>query len=222
VTAELDKRKQKRFEPRGLRCSMLSSRAVTVEDISLDGIRVTTQRGLAPAAEYRVRVWHDSGSVTLKGAVAWCILGSSNLKSSGERTPVYSAGIRFLDCTPEDRTILRRLINATCVGDRERRRYLRAVVDENHAVELTSPITGTVREINRGGMLVETGEEIKVGTKLIIDLHLDGGPLTVHCRVANSLFNEPSGLWFVGMEFQFFEAGGLERLSCFMDALENL
>lgn len=200
---------------------MLSSRAVTVEDISLDGIRVTTQRGLKPAAEYRVRVWHDAGSVTLKGSVAWCVLGSSHLKASGERTPVYSAGIRFLDCTPENRTVLRRLINATCVGDRERRRYLRAVVDESHGVELTSPISGTVREINRGGILVETGEEIKVGTKLIMDLDLDGGPLTVHCRVANCLFEDRAGLWLVGMEFQFFEEGGLERLSQFMDELES-
>jgi len=200
---------------------MLSARSVTVEDISLDGIRVTTHRGLAPDSECWVRVWHEAGGVRLKGTVAWCVLGASNPTGETERAPVYTAGIRFHDCRPEDRSMLRRLINATCVGDRERRRYLRATVDARHPVEMTAPFNGVVRELNRGGMLVETPDPIKVGNRIFMELHLEGSSIRVHCRVANCLLDEKDGRWMVGMEFQYFDGDGLEVLSRFMDRLEN-
>jgi len=215
-----DKRAYSRCQPRGLHISMLSAHDAVVDDISVQGLRLTTRRRLVPGAKCRLKMWNEERDVFVKGVITWCILSTSHASVPQGPAPIYTAGVHLVDT---DETVSRRLawlIEKTCIDDQERRRFSRIPVSEKHSVDVTSPIVCRGVQINRGGMLVETLYNLSVGTRLVIDLTLDGNPVKVRCKVLNRVLDEESGITQLGLEFQHFDARGLEFFFQFMETIE--
>lgn len=215
-----DKRAYSRCQPRGLHVSMLSAHDAVVDDISVQGMRLTTRRRLVPGAKCRLKMWNEEKDVFVKGVIAWCILSTSRTSGPEGPAPIYTAGIQLVDGTEETTRKLAWLIETTCIDDQERRRFSRIPISEKHSVDITSPVVCRGVQINRGGMLVETLYHLSVGTRLVIDLSLDGQPVKARCKVINRVLDEETGITQLGLEFQHFDARGLEDFFRFMEKIE--
>ncbi len=94
-----DKRRYKRFKLDLLNINgrMILANKVEIIDISFGGIALTTDRMLNIGRKYLIRLLDRDRSISVNGVVIRSELSGIAVKRSGERVPIYTAGLKFED-----------------------------------------------------------------------------------------------------------------------------
>jgi hypothetical protein len=116
-----ERRRSARLQLRAdMRAKINTVQPSRIIDISLHGIQLETTRGLQRRMEYRLTVPTPEGPLQLRATVRHCCLtalrreddapGAKN--PTAEASPVYRAGLEFVDVTSEQRGVLQRYFSA--------------------------------------------------------------------------------------------------------------
>jgi c-di-GMP-binding flagellar brake protein YcgR len=118
---------------------------VRIVDISLGGIALKADRRLNIGSEYSLRLEDKKDAVSLRCSVVRCSVSESRKRANGSIVPIYEAGMKFTDTSPEKEEQLRNFIARNKTG------ALAALVDHFPARE-----DGNRRQLSRSHADVTT------------------------------------------------------------------
>jgi hypothetical protein len=150
----------------------------------------------------------------VKGLVVWSVLGESVKDGSDNIIPIYTAGMKFIDTSPEKTGEIVDFIEAHKRDvDKEidlyspsgLRLHVRIHIEDPEKTVLDSQEGYRVRNLSLGGMLVESEHPFETGSKLPMEITLSekeiirvsGG--VVSCTLMKSYAMDH---YHVGIEFQ--------------------
>lgn len=194
-----ERRLRRRHALDDVRGSLLFSYECSILDLSSRGMSVRTSTALAPGRSYAVKVDHDGRTLSLSGTVAWCRLQGTRQTETGERVPVYAAGIELGGDPSEKARQVLPILEKRGLIQVERRLAGRLVpVARTSASDGTpEPATVTVRRLSRTGMIVEAPFFPERGELLELVVDLEERPLimTVRTTAARSLEERDGRPW---------------------------
>ncbi len=192
---------------------MKFSSSVDIIDISLGGISIKTDRRLNIGNEYTLNINEKGKLLSAKGVVVWSSLLESKKSSNGDFIPIYATGMEFKDVPEEKISELVNFIESHAEGKTNPHRvhtqnglrlHMRFHVNSNGKAILTCPENYTVKKISMSGMLVETGNALKVEEKLPMEISLPGNnTISFLGRIASStpLSEKDPNKFAIGIEF---------------------
>jgi hypothetical protein len=105
-----ERRRSARFRPQTEMFARLKSvLPARIVDLSLHGVQVEVTQSLQRRAELRFSLPTPEGDLVLRAAVRRCSLTGLRPIPGGERAPVYTAGLEFVEMTNEQQEVLRRV-----------------------------------------------------------------------------------------------------------------
>ncbi|HMK50425.1 MAG TPA: PilZ domain-containing protein, partial [Thermodesulfovibrionales bacterium] len=105
-----DNRRNKRYVVDDLGGNVFYTSELEVLNLSIDGAAIETARRLELNREYTFKIKCDNSYISLRGLVVWAILVSKVDKYTGGVTPVYRAGVRFMDTLNDKANMLIKFI----------------------------------------------------------------------------------------------------------------
>lgn len=202
-------------------CGSMLSQDVTIANISFDGIQIKTTKRLNPGREYKLKIKHKTAAIMIKAEVAWCTLSGSYMMEGGEQTPLYTAGLRFIENIDQKTEALRKFIEESRQKKPDRRLSgARCRLAGEHTAEIE--VEYTIKKVSKSGMLVETDEPLDLESSLHTTLMLDSKFIEVQCRVVNCNKNVETGKMLIGLEFLELSEDGKESLHSFIDEIEDV
>lgn len=226
-----EKRKHKRFIVEGLdiQCKMMFAAEVGLLNISLGGVALTVDKKLNIGSEYTLNIDSEDGTIAIKGVIVWEKMAGLKENEHREMVPRYEVGMRFKSVFSDKGAELIDFIDSN-IAEKQMKKRVRGlrvkVVEPEKAV-----ITGyhkkyTVKMMSMSGMLIETDQELKVESKLKMEMifsedsqHADFVGRVAYC----SLIPESSPHRFaVGIEFLEINDAGKSKLEEYIDLLRSL
>jgi Tfp pilus assembly protein PilZ len=170
------KRKHTRYavEKKAINGRMIFAAEVEVQNISISGVSIRTDRRLNIGNSYVLRLQDRDKVIRVKGAVVWSSLTASRKNPNGDLVPVYTAGIKFMDVLNERVTEIINFIEGHKRGDDHRLSGLRFDISGQGKAVLNVPTVYKVKKLSLGGMLIESTNELKTGHKLGMAITLPG------------------------------------------------
>jgi Tfp pilus assembly protein PilZ len=217
---------------------MLFANEVRVINICMSGISLKSDRRFEIGREYSLKLEYEDKVLPLNGAVMWSVLSGRGRGLFGENIPIYKAGIKFTT-VPTDK--LNELIDVVMdvIDSHERDHYeleelhkvseqglinTRFHIDPIEKTVLNSPVSYRLRKVSLNGMVIESGHELAIGTRLPMELSLPGNRvISFDGRIAYCLKMQAEGkaLHSIGIEFAEMSLTHRERLKEFMLHLDN-
>ncbi len=230
-----DKRSHKRFTVEGMEISgkMLFANEVNVLDISVSGISLRADRRLEIGREYSLKLKYEDKVLSLNGVVMWSILNELRRISSDEMAPLYQAGIKFTDISPDKLGELMNFITFHKQTDYEleelhevsgQRVGPRFRIDPTTKPILQFPVGYTLKKLSLSGMLIESEHELALETRLPMEISLPGDePISCSGRVAYCVKAdmEDTALYNIGIEFINMPEKDKEKLKNFIKILDE-
>lgn len=107
-----EKRKYQRFRIQGtdFRCRLTCPSSVNILNISMDGIKLTMDKGFHIGRECLLNLQYKHRAMTVHGKVIWSFLSASRKDIRGNIVPVYSVGMQFSKGREEETKNLRHLV----------------------------------------------------------------------------------------------------------------
>lgn len=207
--------------------TMISATDVKIVDISLGGISVKADRRLNIGTEYPLKLGDKNKVMSLKGTVIWSSLVGTRKTKSGERIPIYQAGMKFTGLTEKETPELENLIERNKADGhppaKGRRINIRFHIKMPGKAELHFPENFKVRQISLGGMLIDSDCRMEAGSKMPMELFPPGsGPVCFDGRVVfcRALSKDKPDTYAAGIEFSNLSEAHQEVLARFIDCCE--
>ena len=206
---------------------------VKINDISLGGISLTTEKRLILGNEYTLNIKGKETRLTVKGAVLWSFLSEGITDSSGNVIPIYKTGIKFVNLsTEQENNIIRFIEDHKKEPDRKidvytlsgNRLNVRFQVTQTDKAILEAQDNYRVKNISLSGLLIESEHDLKLEDK--INMHmtfLDNNSISflgrvVTCMMIKSLESQS---YEIGIEFIGFSEKDEEMLKKFISSLSE-
>jgi len=193
---------------RELKGQMTFASGVSILDIGMGGVSVTADKRLNIGGRYTLKLEIDKKILPVTCEVAWARLTGTKRTARGETVPLYTAGMKFIDLSPENASGLRSLVQA--ISDQQvkreddRRQYARFSGSAAGLALLNFPADYKARTISLSGMLIESAEAVESESKVPMVLSLDDGRRIdflgriVSCQPAHE---DGAGRYHIGIEF---------------------
>ena len=219
-----NKRRNKRHVVEGIEGNVLYTSDIEVLNLSIDGAAIETAKRLELNREYTFKIKYHDSYISLRGCVVWAILVSKVDKKTGAFTPVYRAGIRFIDTLSEKANMLLQFIEDTRIKKRENRLGgVRFNISSDGHMKVDLPHEYQVIKISLSGMLVETEYPLDIESHYNIELFINDRNLNIVGRVANSkeVVVDNIAKYKIGIEFFEISEDDERILQEFLDTLEE-
>jgi hypothetical protein len=149
---------------------------VSVLDISMGGLSLRADRRLNIGGTYMLRLESHQKAVSVVCQVAWARMSGTKKSGEGDTVPLYTAGMKFVDLSPEGASDLLSLVE--CLGKdsvatpEERRTDVRFHIGTPGITSLIFPTDYRVRTISLSGMLIESAEALERESRVPMVLSL--------------------------------------------------
>lgn len=182
-----EKRRFKRYDVAGIDGTLVLNFAARVLDLSLTGLRLSTNVALRSGTRYalRVRSATDDHELRFEATVRWCRLVGTESNAGGEVLAVYHAGLDFRDQLDQQARALLSFIEAHVVVELERRIAGRFTVETDTVLEIGARGDFVARRLSRTGMLIETELVPERGARLELEVRHERHPWRAIARVAH-------------------------------------
>ena len=208
-------RRYKRFKVDVMEISgkMVLAKYVKINDISVGGVSLQTERMMRIGSEYALRIEGRGRLLSVSGIVIWSLLGESISDSEGNIIPLYTAGMKFTDGSSEkEKEIVDFLEAHKRDADRQvdinkpdgGRLYVRICIEDPEKAVLHFQENYKVKNLNLGGMLIESDHALEIDSKLPMEMTLpDDRSILFLGRVAYCRLKEQEDLvhYDIGIEF---------------------
>jgi len=208
-------RRYKRFKVDVMEISgkMVLAKYVKINDISIGGVSLQTERMMRIGSEYALRIEGRGRLLSVSGIVIWSLLGESISDSEGNIIPLYTAGMKFTDGSSEkEKEIVDFLEAHKRDADRQvdinkpdgGRLYVRICIEDPEKAVLHFQENYKVKNLNLGGMLIESDHALEIDSKLPMEMTLpDDRSILFLGRVAYCRLKEQEDLvhYDIGIEF---------------------
>jgi len=229
-------RRYKRFKVDVMEISgkMVLAKYVKINDISIGGVSLKTERMLRIGSEYSLRIEGRGRVLSVSGIIVWSLLGESISDSEGNIIPLYTSGMKFKDGSSEkEKEIIDFLEANKRDADRQvdinkpddGRLYVRICIEDPEKAVLHFQENYKVKTLNLGGMLIESDHALEIDSKLPMEMTLpDDISIPFMGRVAYCRLIEQEDLvhYDIGIEFvDMPEQNGI-KLGEFIRLLDNM
>ena len=220
-------RRHERFRlgSRELNGQMTFASGVSILDIGMGGVSVTADKRLNIGGRYTLKLEIDHKVLPVRCEVAWARLTGTKRTVAGETVPLYTAGMKFIDLSPENASILRGLVHAISAqqvrkpGDR--REHVRFPGGAAGLALLNFPAEYKARTISLSGMLIDSGEAVESESKvpMVLSLH-DGRRIDFLGRIVSCQpKDDGAGRYHIGIEFIDLTDAARDALAAFIAGL---
>jgi Tfp pilus assembly protein PilZ len=176
-------RRYKRFKVNVMEISgkMVLARYVKINDISIGGVSLQTERMMRIGSEYALRIEGRGSVLSVSGIVVWSLLGESISDSEGNVIPLYTAGMKFTDGSSEKEKEIVDFLEAHKRGADKQvdinkpdggRLYVRICIEDPEKAILHFQENYKVINLNLGGMLIESDHVLEIDSKLPMEMTL--------------------------------------------------
>ena len=219
-----DKRRHKRIDVDSVHGRMTYASDINILNISLDGAAIVTTQRLVIDRVYSLRIKYENCDMTLKGKVVWSVLSHSKTLQNGEVVPVYKAGMRFTNTLTDTARQIISYIEKNRQNPLEKRILgVRFKIHQTEGAEIDCPFQYQIKKISLTGMLIEAESPLTEDSRHVMEISLDGVPLTVNGRIAN-LTEKTSGdvvKYEAGIEFLEMSEENRKVLQAFIESKEK-
>lgn len=185
---------------------------VVINDLSLTGASLSTDRKLDMDMEYSLRILDNDLDLPLRGTVIWCKENASAGAQDEHGHLKYSAGLQFAEL-PQETTVSLIAFIASHLPEKQKQEKVREMsglrcnlrfhLDAKETAVLNVAQTYRVKKLSLGGMLIESSHNLESDTRLHMGITL---PKNVHLsftgRVTSCVISpDNSSLFEVGIEF---------------------
>lgn len=239
-----DKRRHERIPVTGVYGNLFWTFEVEILNLSIGGAAIKLDRKLKNGKECYIKFEDKGRHLELRCNVIWCMPDESAGSSTGNKLPVYYAGLRFNDVFTTKIDTLTGIIKSYVYSDRTARlRGVRVMVDSVRKAEFLDPFGFKLKLISPVGMLVETTKKMDTEERfpaelflkeitpfrlhleemeeegLPIEMFLEGGsPIRLFGRVVSCVKtrNSDAGTYDIGIEFLEMYAEDWAKLQAFI------
>lgn len=208
-------RRQKRYkvDSTNIRGTIIFASYLKINDISLGGISLTTEKRLTIGNEYALKLQGKDTQLTLKGIVMWSLLSESIADSIGNVIPIFKTGIQFMELSTEQENEIIKFIEAHKKEPEEKidiysvsgnRLFVRFRLKEADKATLQEQDDYKVKNISLSGLLIESKQALKLEDKIDMQMALpDNKIISILGRVVTCTMTKPveSESYDIGMEF---------------------
>ncbi|HET6515714.1 MAG TPA: PilZ domain-containing protein [Thermodesulfovibrionales bacterium] len=210
-----DSRHHKMFTVEGV---ILAATDVEIVNMSTGGVSLLACGRLDIGKEYTLKIEEKGSTCILKGTVVWSILSGSKKSPTGDIVPIYKAGLKFIDVKPEEREKILLFIERHRKSP-EQRVVVRFDVRSPEKAVLNSALNCKVKNVSRGGVLLETERPFRVDDTFSMCLVIGGNrDITFLGRIASCIRNTEAEteLYDVGIAFLEMSASSRKTLEDFI------
>ncbi|MBI5847247.1 MAG: PilZ domain-containing protein [Nitrospirae bacterium] len=184
---------------------------VVINDISITGVSLITDRKLEMGVEYSLRILDNGLDLLIRGTVIWCTENES-AGTQGEHSHLkFAAGLRFDDLQQETVVSLITFIEAHLLDKHTHikvhemsgcRCNIRFHVDAKETAVLNVAETYRVKKLSLGGLLIESSHGLETDTRIYMGITLpEDMQLSFTGRVASCIVSPDTASCFeVGIE----------------------
>lgn len=216
MTPFSNKRRHRRFsvEVMDIKGDAVFASEVVINDISITGVSLITDRKLEMGREYSLRLLDHDLDLPVHGTVIWCT-GNDAGAEDAHRHLKYAAGLQFMDLQQKTIASLIKFIEShlaekhTQVKVHEMsgcRCNIRFHVDSDETAVLNVAETYRVTKLSLGGLLIQSSHSFASDTRISMGITISGNMhLSFIGRVASCIVSpdNPScyevGIEFIGM-----------------------
>lgn len=211
---EKNARRYKRFaiEAMKIKGRLMFSKVVDIIDVSLGGISLKADRRLNIGSEYILKIEEKGLQVSIKATVVWASLLESIKSANGDLVPIYAVGMKFNESGNDKISRLIEFIAPDMNRDHaageagksnDLRIHMRFHLNDGGKAVLTCPENYSIRTVSMSGMLIETGNVLKVEERISLEITLpENNSITSRGRVVSCTpIEENPEHYAVGIEF---------------------
>jgi c-di-GMP-binding flagellar brake protein YcgR len=208
-------RRQKRYkvDSTNIRGTIVFASYLKINDISVGGISLTTEKRLTIGNEYILKLQGKDTQLTVKGTVMWSLLSESIADSIGNVIPIFKTGIQFIDLSTDQENEIVKFIEAHKKEPEEKidvyslsgnRLFVRFQLKEADKATLQEQDDYKVKNISLSGLLIESKHSLKLEDKINMQMALPDNKIisflgrVVTCTMTKSMESES---YDIGMEF---------------------
>ena len=208
-------RRQKRYkvDSTNIRGTIVFASYLKINDISVGGISLTTEKRLTIGNEYALKLQGKDTQLTVKGTVMWSLLSESIADSIGNVIPIFKTGIQFIDLSTEQENEIIKFIEAHKKEPEEKidvyslsgnRLFVRFRLKEADKATLQEQDDYKVKNISLSGLLIESKHVLKLEDKINMQMALPDNKIisflgrVVTCTMTKCVESES---YDIGMEF---------------------
>ncbi|MBI5633206.1 MAG: PilZ domain-containing protein [Nitrospirae bacterium] len=214
MTPFSNKRRHRRFsvDVMDIRGNAVFASEIVINDISITGASLITDRKLDMGKEYSLRILDNDVDLPIRGTVIWCMENEAAGAEDEHGHLKYAAGLQFFDLQQETITDLIKFISSHLLETHKQvkvhemsglRCNIRFHVDTKETAVLNIAETYRVIKLSLGGLLIESSHSLESDTRLHMGITLPGDlHLSFTGRVASCIVS-PADLsrYEVGIEF---------------------
>jgi len=214
MTPFSNKRRHRRFnvDVMDIKGNAVFASEVIVNDISINGVSLSTDRKLEMGREYSLRILDNDPELPIRGTVIWCM----EKASAGEQDEYghlnYAAGLQFTSHQEEAISGLIKFIESHLIEKHKQvkvhemsglRCSIRFHLDTKETAVLNIAETYRVNELSLGGLLIESSHNFEPDTRLHMGITMPGNMhLSFTGRIASCIVSPDNSSHFeVGIEF---------------------
>ncbi|MFZ5906156.1 MAG: PilZ domain-containing protein [Nitrospirota bacterium] len=230
-----DRRPHKRYtvDILDITSALIQANAVEIINISEKGIALCANRRLNIGERYILKIRAQDMALNLHGVVAWSRMSQVRDSHRGERVPVYTAGLEFIDLSNDQREALISFIEANKqeantgrTPEADTRLSIRVRVDApEEAFILDQAESQKVKQLSFSGARIQSKYPMKVNSNLPMMLSLSEDKFIIfQGRIASCLLIRDAypKAYDIGIEFTELSAEGREMLVEFIRLLDTI
>jgi c-di-GMP-binding flagellar brake protein YcgR len=208
-------RRQKRYkvDSTNIRGTIVFASYLKINDISVGGISLTTEKRLTIGNEYALKLQGRDTQLTVKGTVMWSLLSESIADSIGNVIPIFKTGIQFIDLSTDQENEIIKFIETHKKEPEEKidvyslsgnRLFVRFRLKEADKATLQEQDDYKVKNISLSGLLIESKHALKLEDKINMQMALPDNKIisflgrVVTCTMTKRVGSES---YEIGMEF---------------------
>ena len=212
MTPFSNKRRHRRFsvDVMDIKGNAVFASEVVINDISITGVSLITDRKLDMGREYSLRILDNDLDLPIKGTVIWCMENEPQQDEYGHLR--YAAGLQFADLPQETVSDLIKFISSHLLEKHKQvkvhamsglRCNIRFHVDTKETAVLNVAETYRVKKLSLGGLLIESSRSLEPDTRIHMAITIPGNiHLPFTGRVASCIVSPDNAACFeVGIEF---------------------
>jgi len=176
-------RKNKRYklDPTEIKSRMVLAKYVKILNMSVGGVAVHTDKRMIVGSQCALKIESKGKILNVKGVVVWSVLGESIRDTRDNIIPIYTAGMKFTDSSPDKTNEIVDFIEAHKRGIDKGidlyspsglRLHVRICIEDPEKAILDFQEGHHVRDLSLGGMIIESEHSYETGSKLPLEIIL--------------------------------------------------
>ncbi len=185
---------------------------VVINDISITGVSLITDRKLDMGMEYSLRILDKDLDLPIQGTVIWCMENEAAGAQDEHSHLKYAAGLQFGDLQQESVSDLIKFIESHLLEKHKQvkvhemsglRCNIRFHVDSRETAVLNVAETYRVKKLGGGGLLIESSHSLEPDTRIHMGITIsENKHLSFIGRVASCIVSADNAASFeIGIEF---------------------